>query len=57
MRILEVRKNGELMCTYIDELSFPDKETIKCLKAAGYKLYQDGKLYQPETTKRNTKNK
>ena len=52
MDVLEVRKDGQLMCTYKGESTFPDKETIKCLKAAGYKLYQDGKLYKPETSKK-----
>lgn len=45
---IEVRKNGTVYCVYPDESVLPDKETIKNIKAAGYKFYQDGKLYKPE---------
>lgn len=45
---IEARKNGKVECVYADESCLPDKETIKIMKAAGYKLYQDGKLYKPD---------
>ena len=46
--VLECRKDGQLMCVYKGKSTFPDKETMRHLKSAGYKLYQDGKLYKPE---------
>lgn len=49
MQAIEVRKDGVIYCTYADESALPDKDTIKIMKAAGYKLYQDGKLYKQET--------
>lgn len=42
-------QNGKVKCIYVDESCLPDKETIKIMKAAGYKLYQDGKLYKPDS--------
>lgn len=50
--ILEAYKDGKLMCTYKGEATFPSKEEIKSLKAAGYKLYQDGRLYKPDMNKK-----
>jgi hypothetical protein len=52
MKILEVRKNGQLMCVCNGESTFPSKEEMKHMKAAGYKFYQDGKLYKPEENKK-----
>lgn len=45
---LEVRKDGVVLCTYIGKEQFPDTETMKQMKASGYKLYMDGKIYKPE---------
>lgn len=49
MSQFEVRKDGVVYCVYADESCLPDKDIIKNMKSAGYKLYQDGKLYKPET--------
>ena len=46
MSPIEARKDGVVYCVYIDETVLPDAETIRNVKAAGYKLYQDGKLYK-----------
>ena len=51
---IEVRKDGIVKCVYMDESLLPDKDVIKNMKAAGYKLYQDGKLYKPEERKSKT---
>ena len=45
---IEARKNGVVYCVYSDESMLPDKDIIKSMKDAGYKLYQDGKLYKQE---------
>lgn len=45
---IEARKNGIVYCVYSDESMLPDKDIIQNMKAAGYKLYQNGKLYKPE---------
>ena len=49
MSKVEVHKDCVVYCVYTDESCLPDKEDIKQMKTAGYKLYQDGKLYKPET--------
>lgn len=46
MREIEARKDGMVYCVYVDETMLPSSDTIKRMKAAGYKLYQDGKLYK-----------
>ena len=46
--VLEVRKDGVVFCTYIGKEQFPDNETMKQIKAGGYKFYMDGKIYKPE---------
>jgi hypothetical protein len=51
---VEVRKDGIVKCVYMDESVMPDNDTIKHMKAAGYKFYQDGKLYKPEANKNKT---
>ena len=48
---IEVRKDGIVYCVYADTSVLPDKETIKNIKAAGYKFYQNGKIYKPERDK------
>ena len=50
-----VKKDGVVKCTYMAESTLPDKEVIKVMKAAGYKFYQDGKLWKPEERKKKTK--
>lgn len=39
-------KDGKVYCTYHEDCH-PDEETMRSLKAAGYKLYQNGKIYRP----------
>lgn len=48
---IEVRKDGIVYCVYADTSVIPDKETIKNIKSAGYKFYQNGKIYKPEKDK------
>lgn len=50
---LEVRKDGTTYCVYIGEACFPDEDTMKSMKAGGYKLYMDGKIYKPDKRARN----
>lgn len=45
---IEVRKDGIVYCVYANKDVLPSAETIKKMKAAGYKFYQGGKLYKPE---------
>ena len=45
---IEVRKDGVVCCIYANETLLPDKKIIKNMKLAGYKFYQNGKLYKPE---------
>lgn len=47
-----VKKDGIIKCTYMAESTLPDKETFKSMKDAGYKFYQDGKLWKPEVEKK-----
>lgn len=49
MHEIEARKNGTVYCVYTSESCLPDKDTLKAMKAAGYKLYQYGKLYKPQS--------
>ena len=51
MHEIEVRKDGIVYCVYADESCLPDKSVIKDMAAAGYKLYQDGKVYKPTSRK------
>lgn len=48
---IEARKGDIVYCVYANEDCLPDSDTIKWMKAAGYKLYQDGRLYKPEKNK------
>ena len=45
---IEVRRDGVVICVCKDESCFYPPEIIKDMKANGYKLYQDGKIYRPE---------
>lgn len=49
-----IKKDGIVKQTIMDESLLPDKDIIKVMKAAGYKFYQDGKLYKPEVVKKKT---
>ena len=51
---IEVRKDGVVKQTLMDESLLPEKSIIKKMQAAGYKFYQDGKLYKPEVNKKKT---
>lgn len=45
---IEAKKDGVVYCVYSDASALPDKELMKQMKAAGYKFYQNGKIYKPE---------
>ena len=49
------KRNGVTIHTFMAESVLPDKETIKAMKAAGYKFYQGGKLWKPEVSTKKTK--
>ena len=40
----ESRKDGVTYCSFDDESCMYDKETLKSMREAGFKLYIDGKL-------------
>lgn len=40
----EIRKDGKVFARWDDPNLTPDKGTLKSMKDAGYRLYQDGKL-------------
>lgn len=48
MNEIEARRDGVVYCVYVDESVLPDKNTMKNMKMAGYKFYQNGRLYRPE---------
>ena len=50
---LEIRRDGVTYCTCVGEECFPDTETMKDMKALGYKFYIDGKAYRPDKKARN----
>ena len=41
-----VIKDGEVKCYGTSQKTFPSEDIIKTLRAAGYKIYVDGKLYK-----------
>lgn len=45
---IEVRKDGRVVCVCADESCLYPDEIMKSMKAAGYKFYQDGKLWKPQ---------
>ena len=47
---IEVRRDGIVCCVYYDESVLPDEKTMKEMKSAGYKFYQNGKIYKPNKT-------
>lgn len=48
MSPIEVRRDGEVICVCKDESCLYSNEIMKDMKAAGYKFYQDGKIYKTE---------
>lgn len=54
MHEIEARKDGVVYCSYATEACLPDKEIMKDMRAAGYKFYQNGRLYKPDVTKKKT---
>lgn len=48
MAEIEVRRDGVVVCVCTDESCLYSAETMKNMKASGYKFYQDGKIYKPE---------
>ena len=49
MSQIEVRRDGEVICVCTDDSCLYPSEVMKDMKANGYKFYQDGKIYKPET--------
>ena len=45
---IEAKKDGVVYCVYSDASALPDKEVMKQMKTAGYKFYQNGKIYKSE---------
>ena len=39
----EIRKGGKVFAHWTDECMTPDRETLKSMRNAGYRLYIDGK--------------
>ena len=39
----EIKKDGKSYCSFDDESCMYDKETLKQMRSAGFKLYIDGK--------------
>ena len=46
-----VTKDGEVKCYGTSEKTFPRPDLIATLRAAGYKVYVDGKPYKREAGK------
>ena len=44
MSKFELRKDGKVFSHWEDPSLTPDKDTLRSMKAAGYRLYIDGKL-------------
>ncbi len=40
----EVRKDGKVFACWDDPSLSPDKDTLKSMRDAGYRLYVDGKM-------------
>lgn len=51
MNEIEAKRDGVTCCVYADESCLPDKDTLKNMKSAGYKFYQNGRLYKFENNK------
>lgn len=48
MHEIEIRKDGVVMCVCADESCLYPPDIIRSMRAAGYKFYQDGKLWKPQ---------
>ena len=44
MNKYEIRKDGRVYSQWEDPAYTPDKDTLKAMKQAGYRLYINGKL-------------
>jgi len=40
----EIRKDGKTFCSWTDPKCTPRRDELRSMKAAGYRLYIDGKL-------------
>lgn len=54
MHKIEIKKDGKVVCVCADESCLYPSDVMKGMKAAGYKFYQDGRLWKSEAQK--TKN-
>ena len=48
MSPIEIRRDGIVICVCADESCLYPLEILKDMKSAGYKFYQDGKIYKTE---------
>lgn len=53
MSVIEIRRNGVVVCVCANESCLYPDEIIKDMKANGYKFYQNGKVYKPERSGKN----
>lgn len=49
----EIRKDGKAYCGFDDESCMYDKETLKAMRDAGFKLYIDGKLARAQKNRKD----
>lgn len=49
MHEIEIRKDGKVICVCADESCLYPVDVMKSMKAAGYKFYQDGKLWKQQS--------
>ena len=49
MSVIEIKKDGVTLCVCADESCLYTDDVIKSMMAAGYKFYQDGKLWKPQS--------
>lgn len=40
----EIRRDGIVYCSWTDPSCTPNRDTLKSMKSAGFRLYVDGKL-------------
>lgn len=48
MSLIEIRRDGVVICVCTDESCLYPDEIMKDMKANGYKFYQDGRIYKFE---------
>lgn len=53
MEQIEIRRDGVVVCVCADESCLYESTVIKGMKAAGYKFYQNGKIYKSERSENN----